>query len=178
MESKPQFVGRSLFDLEDYSADEIMYILSAAQGMKEINLREYKKIPTLRGKTVCTLFVEDSTRTRMSFELAANRLSADVVSFQASVSSLQKGESLQDTIYTLDAMGIDLYCVRHSSPGSPQLVNKYSGKPVINGGDGRHAHPTQALLDKVLVEIPKVKKQLDQTRDNKRASRSAGERHE
>ena len=147
MESKPQFVGRSLFDLEDYSADEIMYILSAAQGMKEINLREYKKIPTLRGKTVCTLFVEDSTRTRMSFELAANRLSADVVSFQASVSSLQKGESLQDTIYTLDAMGIDLYCVRHSSPGSPQLVNKYSGKPVINGGDGRHAHPTQALLD-------------------------------
>lgn len=147
MESTPQFVGRSLFDLEDYSADEIMYILSAAQGMKEINLREYKKIPTLRGKTVCTLFVEDSTRTRMSFELAANRLSADVVSFQASVSSLQKGESLQDTIYTLGAMGIDLYCIRHSSPGSPQLVNKYSGKPVINGGDGRHAHPTQALLD-------------------------------
>ena len=147
MESTPQFVGRSLFDLEDYSADEIMYILSAAQGMKEINLREYKKIPTLRGKTVCTLFVEDSTRTRMSFELAANRLSADVVSFQASVSSLQKGESLQDTIYTLGAMGIDLYCIRHRSPGSPQLVNKYSGKPVINGGDGRHAHPTQALLD-------------------------------
>lgn len=147
MESKPQFVGRSLFDLEDYSADEIMYILSAAQGMKEINLREYKKIPTLRGKTVCTLFVENSTRTRMSFELAASRLSADVVSFQATVSSLQKGESLQDTVYTLDAMGIDLYCIRHSSPGSPQLVHKYSGKPVINGGDGRHAHPTQALLD-------------------------------
>ncbi len=147
MEPTPQFVSRSLFDLDDYSADEIMYILEAAKGMKEINLREYKKIPTLRGKTVCTLFVEDSTRTRMSFELAANRLSADVVSFQASVSSLQKGESLQDTIYTLDAMGIDLYCIRHSSPGSPQLVNKYSGKPVINGGDGRHAHPTQALLD-------------------------------
>ncbi len=147
MEPTPQFLGRSLFDLDDYSAPEIMYILEAAQGMKEINLREYKKIPTLRGKTVCTLFVEDSTRTRMSFELAANRLSADVVSFQASVSSLQKGESLQDTIYTLGAMGIDLYCIRHRSPGSPQLVNKYSGKPVINGGDGRHAHPTQALLD-------------------------------
>jgi len=83
----------------------------------------------------------------MSFELAANRLSADVVSFQASVSSLQKGESLQDTVYTLNAMGIDLYCFRHSSPGSSQLVHKYSQKPVINSGDGRHAHPTQALLD-------------------------------
>ncbi|HOC95606.1 MAG TPA: aspartate carbamoyltransferase catalytic subunit [Candidatus Cloacimonadota bacterium] len=147
MDSIPQFVGRNLFDLDDYSAEEIMYILEAARGMKEINLRQYKKIPTLRGKTICTLFVENSTRTRMSFELAASRLSADVVSFQATVSSLQKGESLQDTVYTLDAMGIDLYCIRHSSPGSPQLVHKYSGKPVINGGDGRHAHPTQALLD-------------------------------
>jgi len=147
MESTPQFVGRSLYDLDDYSSDEIMYILEAAKGMKEINLREYKKIPTLRGKTVCTLFVEDSTRTRMSFELAASRLSADVVSFQATVSSLKKGESLQDTVNTLNAMGIDLYCIRHSSPGSPQLVHKYSGKPVINGGDGKHAHPTQALLD-------------------------------
>lgn len=147
MENTPQFLGRNVFDLDDYTAEEIMYILEAAKGMKEINLREYKKIPTLRGKTVCTLFVENSTRTRMSFELAASRLSADVVSFQAEVSALQKGESLQDTVYTLDAMGIDLYCIRHSSPGSPQLVHKYSGKPVINGGDGRHAHPTQALLD-------------------------------
>ena len=143
----PQFLGRNVFDLDDYSREEIMYILEAAKGMKEINLREYKKIPTLRGKTVCTLFIENSTRTRMSFELAANRLSADVVSFQASISALQKGESLQDTVYTLNAMGIDLYCIRHGSPGSPQLVHKYSGKPVINGGDGRHAHPTQALLD-------------------------------
>ncbi|HRY84075.1 MAG TPA: aspartate carbamoyltransferase catalytic subunit [Candidatus Cloacimonadota bacterium] len=147
MTSTPQFLGRNVFDLDDYSAEEIMYILEAARGMKEINLREYKKIPTLRGKTICTLIVENSTRTRMSFELAASRLSADVVSFQASISALQKGESLQDTVYTLDAMGIDLYCIRHSSPGSPQLVHKYSGKPVINGGDGRHAHPTQALLD-------------------------------
>ena len=147
MTTTPQFLGRNVFDLDDYSAEEIMYILEAARGMKEINLREYKKIPTLRGKTICTLFVENSTRTRMSFELAASRLSADVVSFQASISAIQKGESLQDTVYTLDAMGIDLYCIRHSSPGSPQLVHKYSGKPVINGGDGRHAHPTQALLD-------------------------------
>ncbi|MCB5261749.1 MAG: aspartate carbamoyltransferase catalytic subunit [Candidatus Cloacimonetes bacterium] len=144
---KPQFSGRNVFDLDDYSREDILYILEATKSMKEINLREYKKIPTLKGKTICTLFVENSTRTRMSFELAANRLSADVVSFQASVSALQKGESLQDTVYTLNAMGIDLYCIRHNSPGSPQLVHKYSGKPVINGGDGRHAHPTQALLD-------------------------------
>lgn len=147
MSKEFNFINRCVFDLDDYSADEIMYILEAAKGMKEINLREYKKIPTLRGKTVCTLFIENSTRTRMSFELAASRLSADVVSFQESTSALSKGESLQDTVYTLNAMGIDLYVIRHSSPGSPQLVNKYSGKPVINGGDGRHAHPTQALLD-------------------------------
>jgi len=147
MQQDFNFINRSVFDLDDYSADEIMYILEAAKGMKEINLREYKKIPTLRGKTVCTLFIENSTRTRMSFELAASRLSADVVSFQESTSALSKGESLQDTVYTLNAMGIDLYVIRHGSPGSPQLVNKYSGKPVINGGDGRHAHPTQALLD-------------------------------
>jgi aspartate carbamoyltransferase catalytic subunit len=147
MEPTFNFINRNVFDLEDYSAEEIMYILEAAKGMKEINLREYKKIPTLRGKTICTLFIENSTRTRMSFELAASRLSADVVSFQESTSALSKGESLQDTVCTLNAMGIDLYVIRHSSPGSPQLVNKYSGKPVINGGDGRHAHPTQALLD-------------------------------
>jgi aspartate carbamoyltransferase catalytic subunit len=147
MSTKFNFINRNVFDLVDYSAEEIMYILEAAKGMKEINLREYKKIPTLKGKTVCTLFIENSTRTRMSFELAASRLSADVVSFQESTSALSKGESLQDTVYTLNAMGIDLYVIRHSSPGSPQLVNKYSGKPVINGGDGRHAHPTQALLD-------------------------------
>ena len=144
---KPQFSGRNVFDLDEYSREDILYILEATKGMKEINLREYKKIPTLKGRTVCTLFVENSTRTRMSFELAANRLSADVVNFQAGISALQKGESLQDTVYTLNAMGIDLYCTRHSSPGTPQLVHKYSGKPVINGGDGRHAHPTQALLD-------------------------------
>lgn len=147
MQQEFNFINRSVFDLDDYSAAEIMYILEAAKGMKEINLREYKKIPTLRGKTVCTLFIENSTRTRMSFELAASRLSADVVSFQEATSALSKGESLQDTVYTLNAMGIDLYVIRHSSPGSPQLVNRYSGKPVINGGDGRHAHPTQALLD-------------------------------
>ena len=140
-------LGRNMYDLDDYTAEEITAILDAAVVMKEINQRDYKKLPTLKGKTVCTLFVENSTRTKISFELAASRLSADLISFEASTSSLQKGESLQDTVETLNAMGIDLYIIRHSSPGSPQLVHKYSGKPVLNGGDGRHAHPTQALLD-------------------------------
>lgn len=139
--------GRNLFDLDVYSVEEIETIFETAKVMKEINSREYKKIPTLRGKTVATLFFENSTRTRISFELAAKRLSADVVSFSTAGSAMKKGETIQDTVYTLDAMGIDLYVVRHGCPGVPQLVNKYSGKPVLNAGDGRHAHPTQALLD-------------------------------
>lgn len=147
MQKQFDFIGRSLFDLDDYTSDEILAILEATKVMKEVNLRDYKKLPTLKGKTVCTLFFENSTRTRMSFELAASRLSADVVSFSANTSSLTKGESLQDTVYTLNAMGIDLYIIRHSCPGSPQLVRKYSQKTVLNAGDGRHAHPTQALLD-------------------------------
>ena len=147
MQNEFNFVNRNMFDLDDYSAEEILQILESAKVMKEINSRSYKKIPTLRGKTVCTLFFENSTRTLMSFELAAHRLSADVVSFSANTSSLSKGESLQDTVLTLDAMGIDAYIIRHSYAGSPQMVHKYTGKPVLNGGDGRHAHPTQALLD-------------------------------
>ncbi|MCK9328922.1 MAG: aspartate carbamoyltransferase catalytic subunit [Candidatus Cloacimonetes bacterium] len=140
-------LGRNMYDLDDYTAEELNAILDATVVMKEINQRDYKKLPTLKGKTVCTLFIENSTRTKISFELAASRLSADLISFQASTSSLQKGESLQDTVETLNAMGVDLYIIRHSSPGSPHLVHKYSNKPVVNGGDGRHAHPTQALLD-------------------------------
>lgn len=147
MNNKASFAGRNLYDLDDYSPEEIEIIFQTAKVMKEINKREYKKIPTLRGKTIASLFFEDSTRTRISFELAAQRLSADVVGFSAKGSSLSKGESLQDTVYTLNALGIDLYIIRHSCPGVPRLVHKYSQKPVINAGDGRHAHPTQALLD-------------------------------
>jgi len=147
MQNTRSFIGRNLFDLDDWSAEEIQTVLEATKAMKEVNQRDYKKLPTLRGKTVCTLFFENSTRTLMSFELAADRLSADLVRFSANVSSLHKGESLQDTVYTVDAMGIDLYIIRHSYPGSPQLVHKYTGKPVLNAGDGPHAHPTQALLD-------------------------------
>ena len=142
-----KLTGRNVFDLDDYSVEEIETIFETAKVMKEINSREYKKIPTLRGKTVATLFFEDSTRTRISFEVAAKRLSADVVSFTTEGSAMRKGEGIQDTVYTLNAMGIDLYVVRHSCPGVPQLVNKYSNKPVLNAGDGRHSHPTQALLD-------------------------------
>ena len=147
MNNNFSLLGRNLYDLDDFTEEEIINILEVSKVMKEINSREYKKLPTLKGKTICTLFVENSTRTRMSFELAANRLSADVVTFEATTSSLQKGESLQDTVTTLNAMGIDLYVIRHSCAGSPQIVNKHSGKPVMNAGDGRHAHPTQALLD-------------------------------
>ena len=147
MQNSMNFIGRNLFDLDDYTAEEIEVILEATKVMKEINKRDYKKLPTLKGKTICTLFFENSTRTLMSFELAADRLRADLVRFSANVSSLSKGESLQDTVYTIDAMGIDLYVIRHSYPGSPQLVHKYTGKPVLNAGDGPHAHPTQALLD-------------------------------
>ncbi|HEX37957.1 MAG TPA: aspartate carbamoyltransferase catalytic subunit [Candidatus Cloacimonetes bacterium] len=147
MKNTLNLTGRNLYDLDDYSVEEIETIFETAKVMKEINKRDYKKIPTLRGKTVVTLFFEDSTRTRISFELAAKRLSADVVSFTSAGSSVKKGEGIQDTVYTLNAMGVDLYIVRHSCPGVPKLVNKYSGKPVLNAGDGRHAHPTQALLD-------------------------------
>ncbi|MEA2103890.1 MAG: aspartate carbamoyltransferase catalytic subunit [Candidatus Cloacimonadota bacterium] len=147
MINKINLTGRCLFDLDDYSPAEIETIFETTKVMKKIIQRDYKKVPTLNGKTVCTLFFEDSTRTRISFELAAKRLSADVISFAKKGSSLKKGETLQDTIYTLDAMGIDLYIIRHESPGAPALVNRYTGKPVLNAGDGPHAHPTQALLD-------------------------------
>ena len=159
MSDSSNLLGRCMFDLDDFTREDINLILDTAVVMKEINLRDYKKLPTLKGKTVCTLFVENSTRTKISFELAASRLSTDIISFEATTSSLQKGESLQDTVETLNAMGIDLYVIRHGSPGSPQLVHKYSKKPVLNAGDGRHAHPTQALLD--IFSIREVRGSLE-----------------
>ncbi len=147
MEFSPQFIGRSLFDLDDYSSDEIMYILEAAKGMKEINLREYKKIPTLRGKTVANLFYEPSTRTRFSFELAEKRLSADSVSFSQSGSSVSKGETLKDTVRNLQAMKIDTVVIRHGASGAPHFLAGCLDASVVNAGDGTHEHPTQALLD-------------------------------
>ncbi|UTA50624.1 aspartate carbamoyltransferase catalytic subunit [Deinococcus radiodurans] len=122
-------------------------MLDNADTMLQVLDRPVKKVPALQGLTVCTAFFENSTRTRTSFELAARRMSADVVSFAAGNSSVSKGESLRDTIEVLTAYKVDAYVVRHHAAGAAHLVAKYSGKPVINAGDGRRAHPTQALLD-------------------------------
>jgi aspartate carbamoyltransferase catalytic subunit len=121
--------------------------LDTARSFKEVNEREIKKLPTLRGRTVVNVFLENSTRTRTSFEIAAKRLSADAVNFSASSSATSKGESLVDTAQTLDAMDCDLVVVRHRYAGSPQILARNMRAHIINGGDGKHQHPTQALLD-------------------------------
>jgi aspartate carbamoyltransferase catalytic subunit len=140
--------GRTdLLGIAGLSSGEIGEILDTAASMKEISAREIKKVPALRGKTVINLFFESSTRTRMSFEIAEKRLSADAVNFSASGSSLSKGESLIDTARNLEAMKPDLVVVRHSCPGAPHLLAGRLDCPVINAGDGAHEHPTQALLD-------------------------------
>ncbi|BBJ27331.1 aspartate carbamoyltransferase catalytic subunit [Athalassotoga saccharophila] len=136
--------GKDLFDVDDLEISDVKEIFERAQFFKK---HGFQKLTSLKGKSICTLFFESSTRTRISFELAAKRLGADVVNFTASTSSLNKGESFKDTVKTLDAMGIDLYVIRHSEPGSPMMMKKYTNSPVINAGDGIHAHPTQALLD-------------------------------
>ncbi len=140
-------VGKDIFDVDVLTSEEITQIFEMAKEFKEVLKRPIKKVPALRGKAVCTLFFEPSTRTRMSFEVAAKRLNADVVNFSASTSSLKKGESFKDTVKTLDAMGIDLYVIRHREPGSPMMLKKYTDAVVINAGDGIRAHPTQAILD-------------------------------
>lgn len=141
------FRHKHLLGLEDLSAEEITLILDTAAGMKEIFTRTVKKVPTLRGKTVCNLFFENSTRTRTSFEIAAKRLSADVVNFNVATSSVAKGESLLDTARTIQAMGVDFVVMRHSCPGTPHLLSRRLQMSVINAGDGAHEHPTQGLLD-------------------------------
>jgi len=136
-----------LLSMRDLTADDITQILDTAAGLKDIALRPIKKVPTLRGRTVCNLFYEDSTRTRISFELAEKRLSADVINFSAKGSSVSKGESLKDTALTLQAMGVDAIVIRHSASGAPQQLTRWVDAKVINAGDGWHQHPTQALLD-------------------------------
>ena len=142
-----KWTRRNLLGLEDLSREEISHILDTAGSFKEISKRPIKKVPALRGKTIATLFLEPSTRTRTSFELAAKRLSADVVSIHSSSSSILKGETLKDTARNIEAMEIDAIVMRHSSSGSPLLLSKHVRMPVINAGDGAHEHPTQALLD-------------------------------
>ncbi len=140
-------LGRHLLGLEGVSAEDISLVLDTASSLKEINSRPIKKVPTLRGKTVVHFFVEPSTRTRTSFELASKRLSADTVSLSASTSSLTKGETLIDTAKNLEAMGPDLIVIRHSMSGAPHLLAQHIEPSIINAGDGTHEHPTQALLD-------------------------------
>ena len=142
-------IGRDLLGIENLERADIERILDTAEHMVEIGEREVKKVPTLRGRTIVNLFFEDSTRTRISFEAAAKRLSADVINFSAKGSSLSKGESLKDTALTLEAMGADAVVVRHWASGAPHLLANagWSRSSVVNAGDGTHEHPTQALLD-------------------------------
>lgn len=138
---------RHVLDLDDFSEGEILSILSDASAMSEILDRDIRKVPTLRGKSIATMFMEPSTRTRASFEQAAKMLSADVISIGVSGSSSEKGESAYNTALTLQAMGIDLIVVRHPLSGTPNFLARYLNASIINAGDGSHAHPTQALLD-------------------------------
>ncbi len=141
--------GRHLLSIEDLGVDGIEEVMRITDSFVEVSGRDIPKVPILRGKTVVSLFYEDSTRTRLSFETAAKRLSADTMTFSVSTSSVKKGESVKDTVETIEAMGIDAVVVRHRSAGLPRLVASWVGDraSVINAGDGWHEHPTQALLD-------------------------------
>ena len=143
----PAWTRKDLLDTDTLSPAEIALILDTAEGMREVRSRPVAKVATLRGITVVTLFYEQSTRTRASFEVAAKALGADVVNLTASGSSVEKGESLIDTVRTLEAIGADLLVMRHGKSGAPYLAARNTTAGVINGGDGTHAHPTQALLD-------------------------------
>ena len=138
---------KHLLDLENFPASDIEKIIETSFSFKEILDRPIKKVPSLQGKTIVNLFFENSTRTRISFELAQKRLSADTVNFSASSSSLKKGESFKDTVQNIEAMKIDAVVMRHPSPGSAKHLTKYINSIVINAGDGAHEHPTQAILD-------------------------------
>lgn len=138
---------RHVLDLDDFTREEIELVFETADAMAEVLTREMKRVPTLRGKTVVTMFYEASTRTRASFELAAKSLSADTLSLDATKSSVVKGESLVDNLRTLQALGADVIIMRHSQSGAPYLAAQYLNTSIINAGDGWHAHPSQALLD-------------------------------
>ncbi len=140
-------MSNSLLSITDLGRTEIDAMCDTASSFEEIGSREIKKVPTLRGRTVVNLFYENSTRTRVSFELAAKRLSADVINVSADASSVKKGESLRDTARTLLAMGADAIVLRHPAAGAPALLSRWVDASVINAGDGAHEHPTQALLD-------------------------------
>ncbi|MBU0599499.1 aspartate carbamoyltransferase catalytic subunit [bacterium] len=143
--------SKDLISIQSLSVEEINLILDTAKSFKEISDRAIKKVPVLRGKTVVNLFYEPSTRTRISFELAAKRLSADLINVSVNTSSVVKGESLKDTIKTLESMQVSMVIIRHSEAGVPTLISRWVDFPIINAGDGSHAHPTQALIDMFTV---------------------------
>jgi aspartate carbamoyltransferase catalytic subunit len=149
------FNRKDLLGIRELSVEEITTILDTATSFKEINERPIKKVPTLRGKTVINFFFESSTRTRTSFEIAAKRLSADSINISASTSSVTKGETLADTARNLQAMAPDAIVIRHPSPGVPQQLARLIDAAIINGGDGAHEHPTQALLDAFTIREQK-----------------------
>src|SRR6187401_196984 len=138
---------KHLLDIQSLTAEEIITVLDTARAFRSVGERAIKKVPALRGKTVVNLFIEPSTRTRISFELAAQRLSADVINFTAEASSLKKGETLKDTARNLEALNADFIIIRHSAAGAPHFLTRFLKASVVNAGDGAHEHPTQALLD-------------------------------
>lgn len=146
---------KHLLDVQSLSAEEIITVLDTAQAFKAVGERAIKKVPALRGKTVVLLFVEPSTRTRISFELAAQRLTADIINFTAEASSLKKGETLKDTARNLEALNADIIIIRHSATGAPHFLARFLKSSVINAGDGAHEHPTQALLDTFTIREKK-----------------------
>ena len=147
--------GKNVIALEDFSPEEIRLVLDTAREMKTIIKRDIKKVPALRGKSIVNLFYEPSTRTRTSFELAGKYLSADVVNINTAASSIVKGESLRDTLYTIEAMGIDAIVMRHKAEGAADYASRVVKPVIINAGDGAHAHPSQALLDLFTIENSK-----------------------
>jgi aspartate carbamoyltransferase catalytic subunit len=151
MNDLPTFLGKDLIGLEELSRDQILAILDTAEQFKEISERAIKKVPVLRGKTIVNLFFEASTRTRISFEFAEKRLSADTVNIASTGSSVAKGETLVDTARNLEAMRIDMVVIRHGSSGSARFLADRIPSNVVNAGDGRHEHPTQGLLDMLTI---------------------------
>jgi aspartate carbamoyltransferase catalytic subunit len=147
-----RWTKKDLLGLRELSAEEIRLILQTAESFREISLRPIKKVPALRGKTVVNLFFEPSTRTRTSFELAAKRLSADIVNVAAQSSSLSKGETVLDTVRNLEALKVDVLVIRHAAAGVPHFIARRVNASVINAGDGAHEHPTQALLDLFTIQ--------------------------
>src|SRR5271167_4577901 len=146
---------KDLLGIQELTANEINYLLDAAAAFKEVGERAVKKVPSLRGKTMVNLFIEPSTRTRTSFELAAKRLSADVINITTSASSIVKGETLKDTALNLQALNTDIIVIRHSAAGAPHFLSRLLKASVINAGDGAHEHPTQALLDAFTIREKK-----------------------